>query len=115
MEVNRMKKKIKVTVEGVGEILTEEDIKLEELSKQVFGKDYRKYIGARINNEIYHLRKSIEENMYIKFLSLKDEDGHKIYARTATAIFIMACKEIFPRSTVKIEHSIGEGLYAELE
>lgn len=110
-----MKKEIKVYVEGIGEVLTEEGYKLEELSKKVFGKDYRKYIGARINNEIYHLHKKVEENMSIKFLSLKDEDGYKIYTRTISAVFIMACKKIFPQCTVKIEHFIGRGLYAELE
>lgn len=53
--------------------------------------------------------------MSIRFLSLKDEDGYKIYTRTISAVFIMACKEIFPQCTVKIEHFIGRGLYAELE
>ncbi|WP_025641902.1 nucleoside kinase [Schnuerera ultunensis] len=110
-----MKKKIKVHVEGIGEVLADEGYKLEKLSKKVFGKDYRKYIGARINNKIYHLQKNIEENMSIRFLSLKDEDGYKIYTRTISAVFIMACKEIFPQCTVKIEHFIGRGLYAELE
>lgn len=110
-----MKKKIKVHVEGIGEVLADEGYKLEKLSKKVFGKDYRKYIGARINNKIYNLQKNIEENMSIRFLSLKDEDGYKIYTRTISAVFIMACKEIFPQCTVKIEHFIGRGLYAELE
>ncbi|GMG95857.1 nucleoside kinase [Tepidimicrobium xylanilyticum] len=110
-----MNERIKVNVEGKGEFVVERGIKLEDISKQVFGKDYKNYLGARINNQIYHLQKKIDENVNIKFLSLKDEDGNKIYARTISAIFIMACEEIFPQCTVKIEHSIGDGLYAELQ
>lgn len=110
-----MKEEIKVYVEGFGEISMKKGTKLEELSKEVFGKNYKKYFGARINNQIYHLSKEIKENMSIKFLSLKDEDGYKIYTRTVSAVFIMACKEIFPQCTVKIEQFLGEGLYAELE
>ncbi|SDW47189.1 nucleoside kinase [Tepidimicrobium xylanilyticum] len=110
-----MNERIKVNVEGKGEFVVERGIKLEDISKQLFGKDYKNYLGARINNQIYHLQKKIHENVNIKFLSLKDEDGNKIYARTISAIFIMACEEIFPQCTVKIEHSIGDGLYAELQ
>ncbi|MCF6465764.1 nucleoside kinase [Clostridium sp. Cult2] len=110
-----MNNKMRVYVEGIGEVLTEEGTKLEDLSKKIYGKDYKRYLGARINNEIYHLGKNIQNNMSIRFLSLKDEDGYKIYTRTISAILIMACKEIFPKCTVTIEHFIGEGLYAELE
>lgn len=107
--------KIKVYVEGIGEVLISEDSILEDLSKEVFKKDYKKYLGARINNQIYHLRKKVKEDMYIKFLDIQEQDGYRIYSRTISAVFIMACKEIFPECTVKIEHFIGKGLYAELE
>ena len=53
--------------------------------------------------------------MYIKFLDIGEKDGHRIYIRTISAVFIMACKEVFPDRTAKIEHSLGKGLYAELE
>lgn len=110
-----MGNKIKVYVEGVGEVYVGEESSLEDLSKQVFKKDYKKYLGARINNEIYPLYKKVVEKMYIKFLDNRDDDGYRIYTRTISAVFIMACKEIFPDSIVKIEHSLGKGLYAELE
>lgn len=110
-----MSNKIKVYVEGIGEVHIDEDSALEDLSKQVFEKDYRKYLGARINNEIYHLRKKVKEDMYIKFLDINSQDGYRIYTRTISSVFIMACKEVFPNYTVKIEHFLGEGLYAELE
>ena len=110
-----MKNKIRVYVEGIGEVYIEEDSMLEDLSKQVFEKDYKKYLGARINNEIHHLRRNVKEDMYIKFLDNSDEDGYRIYTRTISAVFIMACKEVFPHSIAKIEHFLGQGLYAELE
>lgn len=110
-----MGKKIKVYVEGIGEVYAQKDTTLKELSKEVYGKDYKRYLGARINNEIYHMRKKVQEDMYIKFLDSSDKDGHRIYIRTISAVFIMACKEIFPDCTAKIEHSLGKGLYAELE
>ncbi len=110
-----MKNKIRVYVEGIGEVYIEEGSMLEDLSKQVFEKDYKKYLGARINNEVHHLRRNVKEDMYVKFLDNSEEDGYRIYTRTISAVFIMACKEVFPHSIAKIEHFLGQGLYAELE
>ena len=110
-----MGEKIRVYVEGIGEVYTQQDTTLKELSEEVYGEDCKKYLGARINNEIYHLWEKVKEDMYIKFLDICEKDGHRIYERTISAVFIMACKEVFPNCTAKIEHSLDKGLYAELE
>ena len=110
-----MEDKIKVYVDGIGEVHIEREATLEELSKQVYGKNHKDYLGARVNNQVYHLRKNVKEDMYIKFLDITEQDGYRIYTRTISAVFILACKEIFPDCTAKIEHFLGEGLYAELE
>ncbi|NMB08389.1 MAG: nucleoside kinase [Tissierellia bacterium] len=110
-----MDKQIRVFVDGIGEVYVEEGSTLEEISKQVYENNYKNYLGARVNNQIYHLRKEAKENMYIKFLDISTQDGYRIYTRTISAVFIMACREVFPQCTAKIEHFLGEGLYAELE
>ena len=106
---------INVKVIGIGDVSIEDDSILLDLSKQIYGDDYKKYLGARINNQIYQLRKHVREGMEILFLDIKDVDGYRIYSKTITAIFIMACKELYKDANVTIEHSIGSGLYAELE
>ncbi len=106
---------IRVYVEGFGEMSVDRGSTLEELSKLIYKEDYKKYLGARVNNEIYHLHKKVKEDMHIKFLTLKDKDGYKIYVRTISAVFIMACRKVFPEYTVVIEHSLGKGIYVELE
>ncbi|HLR34001.1 MAG TPA: nucleoside kinase [Tissierellales bacterium] len=106
---------IKVYVEGFGGVNIKKGSKLEELSKKVYGEDYKKYLSARVDNEIVYLGREVEEGKYIKFLDIKDKDGHRIYTRTISAIFIKACKDLFPKCNVTIEHSLGEGLYAEID
>lgn len=110
-----MEKKLKVYVEGIGEIFIEENSKLEDISKLAFGENHKRYFGARVNNQIFHLNKIIEDGMYIKFIDSNDIDGHRIYTKTISAVFIMACKKLFPERTVKIEHFLGAGLYTEFE
>lgn len=106
---------LKVFVEGVGEVSVNDGAKLKDVSKRVFNGDYKKYLGAKIKNEVFNLNKKVENNMYIKFLDITDIDGYRIYTRTISAVFIMACKELFPDYVVRIEHFLGEGLYVEFE
>ena len=110
-----MKKKLTVYVEGIGDVSIEEKSKLEDISKLVFGENYKDYLGARVSNQIFHLNKRVEEGMKIRFIDSSDIDGHRIYTKTISAVFIMACKKLFPNRTVKIEHFLGAGLYTEFE
>ena len=110
-----MEKRLKVYVEGIGQVFIESNSKLEDVSKIAFGENYRRYFGARVNNQILHLNKDAEDGMNIRFIDSGDIDGHRIYTKTISAVFIMACKKLFPDRTVKIDHFLGVGLYTEFE
>ncbi|HHV26109.1 nucleoside kinase [Anaerosalibacter bizertensis] len=107
--------KIKLLIEGKGEVSVDKGSTLEKVAKLVYGEEYKKYLGARIDNEIFLLTDKIEDGKKIKFLDISDRDGHKIYIRTLSVIYIKACEELFPGCNVNIEHSLGEGLYTEIK
>ncbi|MDR7871554.1 MAG: nucleoside kinase [Tissierellaceae bacterium] len=104
---------IQVKVLGVGSINLENKISLLDLSKKLY-KDHKRYLGARINNQIYNLSTYVENGMEVEFLDNRDVDGYRIYTKTISAIFIMACKELYPEAKVSIEHFLGPGLYVKL-
>jgi uridine kinase len=106
---------INVYVDGYGDYSLSQGSTLLQLSKEIHGDSYKKYLGARINNEIYNLDKLVLPDMKIKFLDIKDNDGDRIYTKTISAVFIMACKELYKDIDVSIEHFLGPGLYAEFE
>ena len=108
-------KQIGLTVEGYGELQMREGSSLLEVSREVHGDQYMKYLGARINNEIYPLYKNAEDGFHIQFLDNRDVDGYRIYTKTISAVFIMACKELYPAKDAIIHHFLGPGLYAELD
>ena len=110
-----MNKQVKININGIGELMVDKGSTLLEISKLVYKGDYKKYLGARINNEVFNLYKQIDKNQDIKFIDNRDVDGYRIYTKTITAIFIMACGEIFPELRVRIQHFLGSGLYSELE
>ncbi|NLL81883.1 MAG: nucleoside kinase [Tissierellia bacterium] len=110
-----MNKLLNVFIDGYGNYAVRENTTLLELSKEVFGDTYKEYLGARIENEIYHLNKHVKEDMKIEFLDIKDEDGDRIYSKTISAVFIMACKELFEDIEVSIQNFLGPGLYVEFD
>jgi uridine kinase len=110
-----MKKDINVFVEEFGKLVVKEDSTLLEVAIEASKEDAKKYLGARIENEIFPLFKTVEDEQYIKLLTNRDVDGYRIYTKTISAVFIMACKELFPNKDAVIYHFLGPGLYAELD
>ncbi|WP_352169677.1 nucleoside kinase [Proteiniborus sp. MB09-C3] len=106
--------KIKVMIEGYGTVDIDKDIRLLDLAKKIFKNDYKKYLGAIINNEVKHLEYKIEESCNIRLIDMSDKDGQRIYTRTLCFIFVKACKDIFDNCEVTIEHSLSKGIYSEI-
>lgn len=78
--------------------------------------NYSKYLGIKVNNKLQELvNAEYKENDKIEYLSIKDRDGHRIYIRTLTLIYIKACKDILENIDVEIKHSLNKGLYTELQ
>lgn len=88
---------------------------LEDLAKHVIKDDYKKYLGVRINNRVYNLEKKVKDGMEIKYIDIKNVDGYRIFTRTIVAIFIKACKDLYPDKSVTIEQFLGTGLYTCFE
>lgn len=89
---------------------------LYDFMKKTYKTDYSKFLGIKVNNKLQELMNAeFKENDSIEFLDIQDRDGHRIYVRTLSLIYIKACKEIFKDIDVSIKHSLNKGLYTELE
>jgi uridine kinase len=110
-----MQDMIKVNVLNYGNMSIKIGTPLNTIAREVYGEEYRKYLGARINNEIWPLYKSPKDGMTIQFIDNRDVDGYRIYTKTISAVFIIACRELFPGNDAIIHHFLGPGLYAELD
>ncbi len=89
-------------------------IVLENIVKDIDSK-FKGYITlANINNKLRELSYEVKEDCNIKFLDTTNADGSRVYARTMSFIFIMACNELFNKARVTIEHSLSKGLYCEV-
>ena len=87
---------------------------LENIAKEIDSK-YNGYITlANIDNKLRELSYEIKKDCNIKFLDTTNADGSRVYFRTMSFVFIMACNEIFNEPKVTIEHSLSKGLYCEV-
>ena len=71
-------------------------------------------VAAKVDNRIKELTYRLDKDCKVEFIDLTSKDGIRVYIRGLTFIFIRACKELFPRCSVSIEHSISKGLYCEV-
>ena len=89
-------------------------IKLKDIASQV-EENYEGYIClASIENKLYELETNINKDCTIKFLDTNNPDGSRVYSRSLTLVFIMACEELYKECKVSIEHSLSNGLYCEI-
>lgn len=110
-----MGKNVNIRVKGIGEFTVDEKTQLKDISRLAYKDDYRKYIGAKMNNEIFNLNTLVREDDEIEFFDISDKDGYRIYTKTVSAVFIMACKRLYPERRVQVENFLGKGLYVEFE
>ncbi|MGL6105164.1 nucleoside kinase [Romboutsia sp.] len=87
---------------------------LEDIVKDV-SNEYKGYITLGIiDNKLRELSYEVPKDCRIKFLDTTNADGSRVYFRTMSFIFIIACKELFSECRVTIEHSLSNGLYCEV-
>lgn len=109
---------IRLNVEGeLKEYLVEDHsqgLKLQDIAYELED-NYDGYIAlASINNKLEELTTVVNKNCNVKFLDTNNSDGFRVYTRTLTLIFIMACEELYKGCKVSIEHSLSNGLYCEV-
>ncbi|NFM80098.1 nucleoside kinase [Clostridium botulinum] len=69
---------------------------------------------GKIDEEYYELTSTVKKEGVFIPVDITDSMGLKTYVRTLQFIFIKAVLDLYPESTVVIEHSLGKGLYGEI-
>lgn len=91
---------------------------LSELAKQCEKNYPHEIILASRNGSLCELRKTIDRDCEVEFLTTADKDGNRTYIRGMFFMMIRAIYTVFGKdkvSKVRIEHAIGNGYYGEIE
>ncbi|MEW5784529.1 MAG: nucleoside kinase [Bacillota bacterium] len=72
-------------------------------------------VAAMVDYELHELTSIMEKPAAIRFLDLTSREGARIYQRSLTFLLINAVYELFPEAVITVEHSLGKGLYCEID
>ncbi len=77
--------------------------------------DSKNIMAAVIDNEVFDLNEQLDRDARIETVKINSELGNRIYRRSLYLVMTKAVYELFPDSILKIEISISNGIYCELE
>lgn len=68
-------------------------------------------MGAIVNGELRELTYQINMDAKVRPVTMADDDGARIYRRSATFLLEAAFEELFPENSMKLDHSVSAGGY----
>lgn len=86
-----------------------------ELLKDEIKKSEYPVIACKFNNEVKILNYELKKNGKIELINLSDRDGKRIYIRGLVAIVINAFEKLFKDSKLKVNYSLSNALYCDIE
>ncbi len=108
---------MKIRLKAGGQAIeVQENETLYQILMRIHKNDYFKYLGAMVNNKLKGLcSRDFKDGDTVEFIDITNPDGHRIYVRTLSFIYVKACKDIFNDMDVTINYSLNKGLYTEFE
>jgi len=73
------------------------------------------WLGAFKEGRVLELNSVLKHDAALTPITYAMEEGRRIYERSLRFVFLLAIRRCFPEARVRIEHSIGQGVYVELE
>lgn len=71
-------------------------------------------LAALCGGQVVELNEPVPEDAPLQPLTLRDDEGRRIYERSLRFVLLLALRHLFPGRQVRIEYSIGHGVYVRL-
>lgn len=72
-------------------------------------------VAAMVNNVVLGLRSVLDKDSTVEFIDLESGDGMRVYTRSLVMLLVRATSEVLPGSKVRVEHTLGNGIYGEID
>lgn len=72
-------------------------------------------LGAMVNNKLREASFEFFHPKTVKFIDITHSDGMRMYIRSLSFVLYAAVEELLPGASLRIEHSVSNGLYCELD
>ncbi len=72
-------------------------------------------LGGMVNNKMRDGSYEFYHPKTVRFIDISHPDGMRLYIRSLSFVLYAAVEELFPEAILRIEHSVSNGLYCELD
>ena len=69
-------------------------------------------LGVQVGGETLSLNEPAQEGAEATILTYESNEGRLIYERSLRFVFLLAVRQLYPDRRVRLEHSLGSGVYA---
>lgn len=87
---------------------------LQDILEQLPPQEYLP-LGALVNNQIQELSYPIYTDSSVSWININNPIGMRIFKRSLYLVLATAVEDLFPGSTLRIEHSLPNGTYCEIK
>ena len=85
-----------------------------EISNELKVKSENRICGAIANNQVRELSFCVVKPKQVEFFDITHPDGNRLYIRSLIFLFYAAMKNVFPNAGIRIQNSISNGYFFEL-
>jgi uridine kinase len=85
-----------------------------EVYKQMGIETKYQVVSARVNNKMEDLDFCLYKAKKIDFVDVSSSSGMRVYVRSLIMVFYKAIEELFPGTSLRIEHPISKGYFCKL-
>ncbi len=85
-----------------------------EISKDLNVQLQETVCGAIVNNTVKELSFCAVKPKHVEFFDISHPDGIRMYSRSLIFVMYVAARELFPKASLKIQNSISNGYFCEL-
>lgn len=111
-----MRKEVEIVIENTGQkIKVTPGLSLLEIANIFDIKLEHQILGAMVNNQLKELGYEVYTPKTIRYIDITHAAGMRMYHNSLFFVLQKAAREIVPESKVRIEHSISNGFYCEID
>lgn len=103
-----------ITIDGKQHLFSE-SVSVQNAVKIIWPDQDGKALGCFDGGKVLELGDVVCKDTNLKAITYQDEEGRRIYERSLRFVFLMAATRCFPGEKVRIEHSVGGGIYLVIE
>ena len=95
------------------EYLSDSPVTVAQVFSHLLPENHEKPLGAFCGGRVLELSSILKNDCELIPITFSHEEGRRIYERSLRFILLLAVQRCYPEVRVRIEHSIGFGLYFE--